>query len=240
MGTELNLDLWGHRLAVRTLESGAALLRTALQTHVVTDVAPVALVAHAPNSADGLHTLLDRSGLVLARSRTPQEIHAVLAEFLTSFAPPPVATIRVRMRAMVRGAGASRVATLAVFPLLALPPLVERQLARRSLRVLDRLAVDITQDLRLLLTTMPWPEMRVSDPVGHVGGAEVSDVPIGRVLVPVSPNSNVTKTTLVCGLANTMEYPSPTIALNVAERLSALVRYAAVGNGVPLSLDHIA
>ena len=133
------------------------------------NLAPIGFVLKAPKVDTGLHLLIDRSGLVLARCRTWQECVAVLGEHLATFVPPPANTVRVHMRAIIRKATSGRDAILAIFPLLSIPPLIERQLERRSQAIVDRLAVDISPDCVLDLAAMPWPELLTgAQAAGHI------------------------------------------------------------------------
>ena len=181
--------------------------------------APLGFVLKPPDGRTGLHSVIDRSGLVLGRARTWRECVAVLAEHLASFAPTPPGTIRTSMRAVIRGEGSARGAVLAGFPLLTLPPLIERQLERRGQCVIDRLAVDMTLHGELLLSALPWPELRPADPVGHCG-ANASGTPIEAVLLPSDLGTSYYHHQLVALIACAITSLAPEEALNVAEHLT--------------------
>lgn len=219
MGTAVDLDLWGHQVRVRAgIPEAASALRAALADHVLGDAVPLGFALRTPESPNGLHSLLDRSGLVLARARSWEECVAVLAEHLASFAPPPAGTFRTTLRAVIRSEDTQRSAALAAFPLLSLPPLVERQLEQRGQRVVDRLAIDITPEAELSLSPSPWPELAVCEPAGHCG-ASATGAAIRAVLLPTSPGRSLRRHQLVALIASTFTGLDPEDALETAERL---------------------
>lgn len=217
----MDIKLWDTTLRVRVeVPEAEATLRATLADHLVPKAAPLGFVVQRPSAPNGLHCLIDRSGLVLARARTWQAVVAVLAEHLTTFAPPPPGTIRTTMRAVVRHSGPDQSAVLAGFPLLSLPPMVERQLERRGQRVVDRLAVDMTAEGELALTPLLWPELRTHEPPGH-GGTGASGTLIDTVLVPMSAEISLGSHHLVALIGSTLSGVSAEVALGLAERLAS-------------------
>jgi hypothetical protein len=224
VGTALDLDLWGYRLQVRAAVPEAfEALSDALGSHKIPDAAPLGFVVKAPEEPNGLHSLIDRSGLVLARSRSWKDCVAVLAEHLTTFAPPPEGAVRTTMRAVIREGRFEPTAALCGFPLLSLPPLVERQLERRGQRVLDRLAVDMTLEGQLMLAPLPWSELRTAEPTGHCGG-DRSGARVDAVLVPASVGVDLRGYQLVALIASTITNLDACETLDVAERLVDIAR----------------
>lgn len=225
----MDLDLWGHRVRVRAgVPEAASVLRDALADHVLPDAVPLGFALKPPDSPKGLHSLVDRSGLVLARARSWQECVAVLAEHLATFAPPPAGTIRTTMRAVIRGDGAERTAVLAAFPLLSLPPLVERQLAQRDQRVVDRLAIYMDPNGALALSALPWTALRAQDPIGHCG-AGANGTPVTAILVPTGPGASIRRHQIVALISSTFTDVTAETALNMAEQ------FVDVARAVPMS-----
>lgn len=156
-------------------------LRTDLSEHLIDQPAPVGFALQAPNGArNRLYVLVDRSGLVLARSRSADECLEVLIEHLGVFAPPPPGTVRFRVRALL---DENTEAVLALPPTLTFPPLVERRLERANHRMIDRVAVDIGVDGAIKFSPSPWSGTgRSGPPMGHTRAP--SQAPVTTILVP--------------------------------------------------------
>lgn len=147
---------------------GAKRLRSALADHILDgDDGPLGFVLTAPQGLQRHHTLIDRSGFVLSRGRgLDSGLHA-LAGHLTALLPPARGSVRVRARAVVSGSEA----VVCLFPLLYVPAIEERVLARVGWAVVDRLALDI--DLatgQIMNPEVPWPELAALGPgPAHAG-----------------------------------------------------------------------
>ena len=221
--TAVDLDLFGTpiRVLAELPEAGAA-VRSAFADYLYEDASPVGFVLKAPQNAGGFHVLVDRSGFVLARCRSWKECVGVLTEHLVAFAKPPAGTCRVRMRSVVRDSPTGREAVLGMFPLLSLPPLVERQLAQKSLRILDRLAVDMTDEGQLMMRSMPGIEVADGEPtVGHCSSQDANGANAAAVLVPTLPNGAPSRSQLVALIARQVHSESRTRTLDLAERLAS-------------------
>ena len=232
MRTAIDLELWGERLRILSdSPDAAALLRASLADHVISDDSPVGFVLKAPDAPRGLYHLIDRSGIVLARACSWRDCVAVLAEYLAGFAPSPAGTVRTAMRAVLRGGGEERTAILAAFPLLAIPPLVERRLERSGQQVLDRLAVDIDPTGVISLAELPWPVLRPEEPLGHCG-TRASGARVDAVLIP-NQSAGLNRPSLIASIASLMPGALPETALAIAEAFSERIR------GIPLD-DEVA
>ncbi|MFT4866772.1 MAG: hypothetical protein ACI9N0_002900 [Ilumatobacter sp.] len=208
--------------------AGVALLRSALAHHVVDEPAPLGFALRVPAGTTKFHVLFDRSGFVLARVRTTEEGVAVLGSYLAGLAPPPQA-VRIRGRAFLSD---DSTAALATPPLFLNQPVVERRLARISLRAIDRLTVDVGPDMVMVASTTPWPNLRdLPTAVGHAP-APGEPMPIGNVLVPQHGSAEPSRAMVVAHLAAaTCSGASRADRLEFAERLSAHnVRFVAVGD----------
>ena len=179
----LDLDIFGTRIRVLCEDAAAvAVLHTALAEHLISEATPHGFSVKVPQRTNGLHVLMDRSGLILGRTQTIEECVALLGSHLAALVPPPPGTTRVRMRALVRE---DLTAVLACFPVFAAPPLVERRLDRAHYRIIDRLAVDLSPEGGLRMTATPWPalaELHHSVP-GHAPAPDV-DASVTGILVP--------------------------------------------------------
>ena len=183
MGTEpLDLKIDGTLLrVVCDNPRGARVLRSALSHHVAKEPAPPGFYLEAPTDDQRLYVLLDRSGLVLARTRRLEDCLAALAGHLAAFRRPPEGTTRFRMRTLV---DRDQRVTLALPPLLQLPPLVERRIDSLGQRIVDRLVVDIDGDRRVHVPDGRWPELSgVGDGIGHVSTFDVP-APVDLLLAP--------------------------------------------------------
>ena len=226
--------MWGHPLRVRaSVPEAADALRAALADRVVSEPAPLGFVVKPPEGAGGFHCLVDRSGLLLARARSWQACVAVLAEHLATFAPAPPGTVRTTMRAVARGDAAEPRAVLVGFPLLSLPPLIERQLERRGQRVLDRLAVDLAADGVLSLTPSPWPALRPTEPPGHCG-SDISGARVESVLLPAGAGIALKRHQVVALIASTLAAVAPDAALDLAGSMADQARAVAMNDAAAL------
>ena len=146
--------------------NGAARLRSALADHLIDELAPPGFLLSSPSGADGLHVLTDRSGYVLGRARTIDQGLAILAGHLTCFLPPAPGRARFRLRALV---GPGEQLSLVVWPLLAVPAMVERKMERTRRRLGDWLVSEIDQVTgQVAQTPIPWVDLAKLDPgPGH-------------------------------------------------------------------------
>jgi hypothetical protein len=178
---------------------GTATLRSALADQLVAEPSPVGFALRAPTDSQGFHVLLDRSGYVLARVRSIDECLAVLSSHLEAFLPPPPDTVRMRARAVLRSDGG---VALVAPPLMVGVAMVERRLQRASLRVIDRLVVDLGADATLLATAPPWTSFGAPrGAAGHApaprGGARVE-----KVVVPQLQYEELSRADVVAFLAS--------------------------------------
>ena len=213
----IDLDIAGTRLRV-VCEDPAALatLRSALADHLIDEPAPMGFAMCVPADASNFHVLLDRSGFVLARVRRSEEGLAVLGSHLEALFPPPAGTMRVRARAILLE---ESTAALAVFPLAFRQPLIEGRLVQSSLRVVDRLMVDIGPEITLQPAASPLPGLSgLPLPAGH-SPVPVEPTPISVVLVP-QLGTEPTQAALVAFLAaRTLSGASRSERLALAEGL---------------------
>jgi hypothetical protein len=147
----------------------ARTLRTALADALTDDEdeMPLAFVLTAPQGLRRTHQLVDRAGLVLSEGRgLDSGLHA-LASHLTALLPPARGTIRFRARALV----GERHTIVCLYPLLSVPVLAERDLARAGLRLIDRLALDVDAATgEIVHPEIPWPALAALAPgSGHIG-----------------------------------------------------------------------
>lgn len=215
----VDLDLAGTALRVICDDpAGSAWLRSAMAEHVVDEPAPVGFALRVPAASGKFHVLMDRSGFVLARVRSTDEALAVLGRHLAALLPAPADTLRMRARAFIR---ADSTVVLAAFPLLVDQPVVERRLEQASVRLVDRLVVDMRRDAVLQMASAPWRAFDALPAV--VGHADAPAVPlaIDDVLVPQLASESTSKADLVAFLA-AISQPGPP----VAERLDVAARIA--------------
>jgi hypothetical protein len=215
----IDLDLFGHqvRVVVEDTRSREA-LASELREFIIPEPAITGLVMKLPNAESSFHVLLDRSGLVLGRTRSADECLGVLGRYLASFAPPPTNATRHRMRALVNSEGE---AVLAVFPLFAHPPVVERRLEREGFRLIDRLAVDVQLDKfeRPSLALPTWvPGVGTDGCPGHAG---IVRTPI-RIEAILVPDELTSRAMLVAELASSSLGGPVGTVLDRAELLSEL------------------
>lgn len=204
MGVDsINIDLFGFRLSVVSEDPrSSAVLRSALADHIVDQRFDPGFLLRAPRGDEKFFVLLDRSGLVLCRSRTSGGCLASLASHLAACAPPPAGTYRIHARVLVDDVGGG---VLAAFPLFTIPTMTERQLERVGHRMVDRLAVDLTDEGVLTAVETPWPELAaLSFPTGHSPATNGSSR-ITRILLPqvadVAPNRAETVALLAAAIA---------------------------------------
>ena len=223
MRTNVDLDLFGHAIRiVSEVPDAVTELRSVMSEFLSTDEAPVGFILKAPVEPTGLYVLIDRSGLILARARKWVYCLAALLELLASFAPRPAGTVRLFMRAIVREGWGVPDAVVAAFPMLALPPLVERQLARSAHLVVDRLAVDSTPDGVLSLAAAPWPTSSYqAAATGHCGSQSASGARISSMLVPAVSAADPSLAYLTAAITPNVHARLRAEALNVAEYLGA-------------------
>ena len=84
--------------------------------------------------------VLDRSGLVMGRTRSADQCAGILTRLLDSFSPARTESVRFRFRVLL---DRNDEAVVAAFPLFIEPALVERRLQRVGFRMVDRLHADI-------------------------------------------------------------------------------------------------
>jgi hypothetical protein len=138
----------------------------------------LAFVVRAPSADERFFVLLDRSGVVLGRTRELDQCLAILARHLGVFLPRPMSTTRFRARALRY---ADDTATVALSPLCLVPPPVERRLEASGCRLIDRIAVDLDASCGIRTTDEPW-STEPSDVPGHVGSA--AGVTVTSLIVP--------------------------------------------------------
>ena len=167
----------GLRLRVDDARAAAQLVEV-LANHLVDDEQPLGFVLESPSTDRGLHLLQDRCGTVLCRARSADETMSSLLGHLAAFVDPPTGTQRFRMRALVSDSGA----TLCVWPLLILEPIVEQRLVASGHAVLDRLVVDLDEHGQVVAAQPDWV-LDVTPAPGHsIGLGDPLDV--CAVLVP--------------------------------------------------------
>ncbi len=216
-----------HLRILNEAPEGTGFLRDVLTGHLTPEPAPIWFKVQAPRSGQRLHALLDRSGLVLARTRSLDDCLAILLRHLGALVEPPPDTVRLRMRAFVDEEQTHVV--LAAPPLFQLPPMVERQVQRHGYRIVDRLAVDLTVDGRLALSASPWSIGDGTDVAGHLGALS-ERLPVRRLLVPAANDQTFTTAALVHAVAATSCGPS-----DHRSRLRLARRLADQCTGVPPS-----
>ncbi len=216
----VDLDIAGTLVRVVCEDpAGVAVLRTALADHLVDEPAPLGFSLRVPAGMTKFHLLVDRSGFILARVGTIQEGLAVLGSHLASLIPPPPGTVRIRARVFLRD---DATAALAAFPLVVSQPVIERRLQHASLRIVDRLVVDLRLDTHLVMSAAPWPALRdLPIAPGHAR-APAEPTPIDTVLIPRLSRDAPSQADLVAFLAAvTCSGASRADRLALAESLTA-------------------
>lgn len=215
---EIDLDIYGTPIRVICEErEGADRLRTLLEPHLSEEPAEPGFVIHAPGPGTRLRALLDRSGLVLARSQSLDDCIQVMLGHLGLFAPPPADTMRLKVRALVRSADGS--AVLAWPPLFVDPPAVERRLERAGFALVDRLAVDLSRDARELCLAAPLVDLSSVVDGHHSGPGRHT---IERCLVPEgTPGSTAGAVAQVASTIMPSSDHGPDERLDLAEALVA-------------------
>lgn len=212
----LDLDLSGTRLRVLCRDGDVAdMLRGALHDSIIDEPCEVGLVVREPEGPGGFHLVVDRSGLVLARVRSPEHAASVALSFLDTFRPAPQGTHRFRLKTVVRGDAA----VLAAFPVLTRPAAIERRLERLGYCVLDRFAVDITVDLRVVAGFPDSSAPTAPVASGHVNGLG-HDVRVAGLLVPTDGGPQPGAATLVGLVAGSIIGRPSESGLTVAERVA--------------------
>jgi hypothetical protein len=181
--TPINLEIGRSRVRVTcTHPVGAEILRRGLSDFVIADDAPLGFVIHATTPTRRLFVLNDRSGFVLARSRTIEECVAALAMHLGALVEPPPGLVRLKGRMVMSDVGR---AAVGLFPVFAAPPLVERRLSAGGLRLVDRLVLDFApRSLELHTPTLPW-HLVASDPgPGHAAGTASDGARLSMLVLP--------------------------------------------------------
>ena len=137
-----------------------------------------------PTGTTKFHVLMDRSGSVLARVRSSEEGLAALGSHLAGLMPLPAGTIRISARAFLTD---ESTAVLAAFPHFIRDPVVERKLEQASLRLVDRLVVDVRPDTTMVMSPTPWPALSdLPAAVGHAP-APIAPTAIRTVIIPPLP-----------------------------------------------------
>ncbi len=177
--TNINLRLGAHSLRLRVGDPRvAAQLVHVLANNVVDDEQPLGFVLESPSTDRGLHLLQDRCGTVLCRARSADETMSSLLGHLAAFIDPPAGTQRFRMRGLVSDSGA----TLCIWPLLMLEPIVEQRLVASGHAVLDRLVVDLDEHGRVVAEQPDWG-LEFTQTPGHSNGL-TDPLDVCAVLVP--------------------------------------------------------
>lgn len=193
------------------------MLRTALSDYVTAEEALAGFVLQAPNNHSKLHVLLDRSGFVLARTRSVEDCVAIVVSHLAVFLPQPPETIRLNMRALVNQ---DSEVTLACFPLFVDPPLTERRVERTSHRIIDRLAVDLNLDGTLQMTPM---QSSISSSARTTPGHTPAPLKACNVVATLLPQSSVEPPSVAAAvalLAASMSTGTRIQRIALAERLT--------------------
>ncbi len=179
----LDLSIGEHQLRVVLPDGGSlAILADAFRDYLMDEPAPPAFRVKPPDGQGDFYVLLDRSGFILARSRTSEGCMAVLGGILAGLEPVPAGSVRLPLRAVANDEGV----VLASFPLFRVPALIERRLERIGYRIVDGLMVDIDQDLLLSRSAPKWAGSQAPQlPPGHcddkIDRSEVSAVLMPRV-----------------------------------------------------------
>lgn len=193
-------------------------LRAALVDQLVDEECEPGFVVDHAATHGALFTLVDRTGFILARSRTVGGCRSAVLSHLAALLPPPDGTIPARMRALIRDGQA----VLAAFPLLTTPPVIERRLQRTGWGLVDRMIVTLTPESDLHLARTPWS--MTSDRDIALGHALEPDGPIevARVLIPGGPGLQPSEAGVVAFLAALFDGSSSRdVRLDVAERLAS-------------------
>jgi hypothetical protein len=196
----IDLDIARRRVRVLSeVPEATEALNAALIHHLVPEPGEPSFVLKEPDRPGGLCVLLDRAGFVLARSRTFEDIVAVLLRHLGVFLAPPPGTTRLSMRTLLADDGT---ATLVGFPLFSTPPVVERRLQRVGQRIVDRLVVDVRSDGKLALTASPWrSSLAESDVVGHADVSELTGLQPARLFLPQVTNQPLSEAATLASVA---------------------------------------
>jgi len=223
----IDLDIAGRRVRVVCEDpAGISLLSSALADHLVAEPAPVGYSLQVPAGNKKLLVVLDRSGFILARTKTIEEGVAVLGRHLGALLQPPKGTIRIRARVLV---GGDNRLVLAGFPLFVEPTVVERRLERASHRMVDRLVADLHPDGTLQMSAAPWLALTgLRDVPGHAP-ALFEPTELTRVLLPRTGNEDSSRASVVSFLAAAM---SP--AASISDRFALAERLSEKCVGVPL------
>jgi hypothetical protein len=162
---------------------------------------------------------LDRSGLVLGRTRSLEQCIELLISHLGVFSPPPPDTMRMKMRALVGDGGRL---VLAGFPLFSDPPVIERRMERMSHRIVDRLAVDITREGVLMLSPASWQSAATRYEVAGHTGAPSEPLNVAAVLIPSISATEPSQAAVIAFLAtNVSSHATNAERVHLAETLAA-------------------
>lgn len=181
--TSLNLEIGGHLVGVACgTREVADQLRAGLAEHIISEHAPLGFVLRAPTTRGGMFVLTDRCGFALSRSRRVEPAMSALVSLLSGFLEPAGWLHRFVARALVK----QGTAALCLNPVTYVPTLVERRLLSTGYSILDRLAVDVDDQGRIVVEPVPWPSL-ASGRAGlahRIPGTGRSSFVIDRVLVP--------------------------------------------------------
>lgn len=225
----MDLELQGTRVrvVVEDVEARTA-LKSIFATSMIDEPAAIGFVLKRGSGSSGLHLLVDRTGFVLARTRSATDGLLVLIRHLNSFVPPTAGAVRYRMRTLVNDRG---MAVLAAFPLFTEPAPSERRLERYGYRIVDRLHVDVNNDG----SGHSWiaPSTPASAPIfgtvqGHVEMPDKSTA-IRALLIPTDTRLSRAETVLQVA-ASAIDTSDPASILAHAEGLvtAAPVRPASI------------
>ena len=214
----IDLDIAGPSLRVLCDDPvGIEMLRADFADHLIDQPSAVGFSLRVPSGGTTFHVLLDRSGSILARARSTEECLAVLRSHLAALLPPPPDTIRLRAHAILLD---NATAALVAHPLFVHHPPIERRLQRASLRLVDRLVVDVRPDGSLLMAAAQWDNRRRLPQAGGHSAAPTEATRIETVVVPQIAHETPTRAEVVALLAASMCSGSHGDRLALAERLA--------------------
>lgn len=225
----IDVSLFGRslRIVVEHRESREA-LKADLEEFLSDDAAPTGFVMKLPQGTKKFHVLLDRSGLVLGRTRNPAECSEILRRHLEALAPAPPNTVRLQVRSLIGKRGN---AVLALFPLFTQPPPTERRLDREGFRIVDRLNVDLRIEPSGPATVEQPTWQLSSDRMGCLGHAGTDGYPAFVEAVLIPGDSTPSHAQVVFQLASAVAQGVPLEdRVTAAERLAALpIRHVSLG-----------
>lgn len=182
--TPVNLEIGGTRLRVAcTSRRLARRLRRALDAHVITEPAPLGFMIRSPRRGRLGHSLVDRCGFSLGEAQRQEQALSMIGSHLSALLPPPDGTLRLRVRALVKGDNA----TLVAWPLLFVQSIQETEIAAAGYAMVDRLAMDI--DLATNAVRNSSPPWALGDRSAFSGHSSAGAQPLPIVQIAVAAPS---------------------------------------------------